>query len=1120
MSDTSLVIRIEKEVNGKDIIEISPNAKCIASYNEVEKKIVVWNTKEGKLKPDDTVNQFDTKKSISQMCVSDEKVVAFNYAERTADKDNVHQDLKIIDLNNPDQEIELRFKRIILSYSCNFNSKGEFIFYTTCEHHVVIWVYSTQSKGNKWMCLKIYKLPKGTEFISISRNDKILLRMENYINEFNIETGNTKIISNNILGAETKDIRISSNDKFTFLKINDEIIVYSDKLEIPIALLDSNDGLRLYKFMKQHTDLRSLLLSLFDYKSNNKTWISCLNQITKDSLLRNNQPWNSFLDQLTKDHSLVKNNLPIIFLQNHLYVFVNGSVFKIKFELDIIPLSEELNINDDAENWMAYFGSENVDEKKTNNPYEYEDPFIPNMIIDTSKLESPQKESNLQNINVKIYTEVEIIGLRVYRKVNKPELKFIDESFHKTKYEKGIEIYEVGVFENNDIAILTNIGIFIFHLSENDKILLKYFHYIHRPEQNIKSIGKLLRLTKNSMFSFDYKELIKEWVSYVNNDKNQFLKNGPGLLIFAIKMHDLKLISDIYKKCLNYFKQDLENNKMFLSIITTSMPLLEKYYPEYLTRYSLDTNMIIDSLDYKIEHIEYSSLHPFTKNIKVVNLTRSIWWSIYAKRWEEDQDMAINIIVLFQLIIGILMFPIYASICLILDYFHIINDIYYDGVTIYYYFFCILLEFIKSEIHKESKPTITFIIPYIKFVSYPQAYSWWKELIKPQPSPFVETISRDIYKKLNGEALIDFKWNSYGKYYYAIIWMGFIALLGCFTVAATFSNNIISNNIREQLLIASIILGLIHLTFEIRQLIYNTFKWIHDIWNFFGMLNNITIKVLQGYGVSINSYLFFIDIAAYLLTICASIYWYQTNDRNVQLLSITCLFLDIKFLLFFRVFESFGVYFAIIISVAKRIISFLVVLGIILISFAHAFYILLSLEDPWNITTTFTTYDQKGSTDPNPFIIQTPDENTNMFSYYGTALFAIYLFLTGDSSAFTPWPYKNNSMLVVLMVLFSFVVVVYLMNLFIGLLNIEIEKDNNRVSYLIQKAKILAEIELIYLLPHQRRWKSWFPEVIHYNADVDEVRRRVNELIKNNEWGSDEFPEMNKKLLKTLDIRK
>jgi hypothetical protein len=40
------------------------------------------------------------------------------------------------------------------------------------------------------------------------------------------------------------------------------------------------------------------------------------------------------------------------------------------------------------------------------------------------------------------------------------------------------------------------------------------------------------------------------------------------------------------------------------------------------------------------------------------------------------------------------------------------------------------------------------------------------------------------------------------------------------------------------------------------------------------------------------------------------------------------------------------------------------------------------------------------------------------------------------------------------MVLFSFLIVVYLMNLFIGLLNMAIEKDKDRVSYLTQKAEV------------------------------------------------------------------
>ncbi|RIA85896.1 hypothetical protein C1645_879015 [Glomus cerebriforme] len=86
--------------------------------------------------------------------------------------------------------------------------------------------------------------------------------------------------------------------------------------------------------------------------------------------------------------------------------------------------------------------------------------------------------------------------------------------------------------------------------------------------------------------------------------------------------------------------------------------------------------------------------------------------------------------------------------------------------------------------------------------------------------------------------------------------------------------------------------------------------------------------------------------------------------------------------------------------------------------------------------------------DSNPTIIQPPNEKTKMFADFKTALFAIYQFLTGDSSALSNWSYINNQSLVILIVLFSLLI---------------------RVSYLIQKAEILAEIELFHLLPHQRR---------------------------------------------------
>ncbi|CAB4474165.1 unnamed protein product [Rhizophagus irregularis] len=82
------------------------------------------------------------------------------------------------------------------------------------------------------------------------------------------------------------------------------------------------------------------------------------------------------------------------------------------------------------------------------------------------------------------------------------------------------------------------------------------------------------------------------------------------------------------------------------------------------------------------------------------------------------------------------------------------------------------------------------------------------------------------------------------------------------------------------------------------------------------------------------------------------------------------------------------------------------------------------------------------------------------------------------------------------------------------------DSNNNRVSYLKQKAEILAEIELFYLLPHQRRWGKWFPEIIYYYANVDKTREKVKEMMDNGEWDSNEFTELKKALLEKLNMDK
>ncbi|CAB4478330.1 unnamed protein product [Rhizophagus irregularis] len=72
-----------------------------------------------------------------------------------------------------------------------------------------------------------------------------------------------------------------------------------------------------------------------------------------------------------------------------------------------------------------------------------------------------------------------------------------------------------------------------------------------------------------------------------------------------------------------------------------------------------------------------------------------------------------------------------------------------------------------------------------------------------------------------------------------------------------------------------------------------------------------------------------------------------------------------------------------------------------------------------------------------------------MFIDIRTSLFATYLFLTGDSGALSNWSYLNNPTL----------------------------------------TQILAEIELFYMLPFQRRWKEWFPEIIYYYANLYDIQK-------------------------------
>ena len=97
-------------------------------------------------------------------------------------------------MNNKDKKIALSFDKNVCSVYCTFNLKGEFILYSEAYvhsafgYHKIIWIYSTQTKNNKWECKRFYEIPEDYELISISKYDKVYLFSNDYICEWNINT--------------------------------------------------------------------------------------------------------------------------------------------------------------------------------------------------------------------------------------------------------------------------------------------------------------------------------------------------------------------------------------------------------------------------------------------------------------------------------------------------------------------------------------------------------------------------------------------------------------------------------------------------------------------------------------------------------------------------------------------------------------------------------------------------------------------------------------------------------------------------------------------------------------------------------------------------------------------
>ncbi|PKC55015.1 hypothetical protein RhiirA1_476313, partial [Rhizophagus irregularis] len=662
--------------NGRPItmIEISPNEKYLITYSEEDHSIVGWNVED----IDKIQLKFD---QTGSLCVSDDKKLAYAYRYND-DK------IDIIDMNSKDKKIALSFDKNVCPVYCTFNLKGEFILYsvvkTSCGdfgNRKILWIYSTQTKNNKWECKRFYKIPKYYGMISISKYDKIYLFSNDCIYEWNINTEKSvKIFVNNKdkNEIETRNIGIFSNEKFNILKVNDKIIVYSIEFGITIASLDIDDDIQLYNFMN-HTGL-FLLPSLFYY--------------TPDKEI--NYCW--FSKYKNKDNK----TLPTDKQTKFVFGILNERVWKSKFNEN---MSETKVVECDD------------DDKKTYNHLNVHS-FNPYMdTVSTLFQNATTNDDNivksstiLTRIKWDVHVDDDKIKLEVSKKINtvwEPISTRIENHPYKLYYSFH-KLIASSLFNNNVIVILTTFGILIYTFSENNKsISLNYFYFMHLNYyySDNKKYMKILQhntkiFSKSTLPLPNYDSFkLNGWVSDIIINKSSLLKYGVELLPFAIKEHKLELIDDIYKKYSSFYSIKQQNKNFHL--------------------------------------------YSFSQSPQVANLSKSLLWTkYYCKLFEfyyktKYTNLLIFILLIIyyaiQTLIILLTLPLYLATYYILSKYNIINDIYILDAFSFIYSYTELTIFKIFKKYITTTPIITFMIPYINFVSYSKDYNWFLELIRPQP---------------------------------------------------------------------------------------------------------------------------------------------------------------------------------------------------------------------------------------------------------------------------------------------------------------------------------------------------------------------------------------------------
>jgi hypothetical protein len=795
--------------NGKKVslISLSPNGKYVVTYSKDDNSIEGWIVNDLELILDPEANAYklpEESKNFYAIKVNDSKIGC--YIE--------YYGIKLFQMSNEHQQIKLNPPPKVWQPRINFEKNGNLVIFNNDK----ILVYPTHDEMNELNLMSSYELSSYNEIIAgVSIDEDIWVISPNYLFHWDLEAFRLEnsyslgfTVSSNNIGYM---LTVISKGDLIVLKHNDEIAIFSKGVHFPIRnikLEDTNMKIELCEVQN------NAYLLVFNWPENDEKQDIILYHLTDI----NKQP---------VDASMIFNEDSENDSEKKFILYEYNSESKKAFGLVNGKFSYR---NLSNLNWNKFFEA-HYDEKNDdivgwnnylNQTYEinnYNDTLV---FLDMENIRSLLSDE-WERVCYR-QEDISFISQKCKWRIvpwNKKLSVYTDEEVLLCSSDIVYEMREPSckILSNNALALRENKNIIIYEYDINNNNIEIQYRFYKKNGLNIKEFSEpILPILITSV----------KIVRSIIEDDRCLAKYGPTLLHTLIKSSKPELtryIEDIYNKCTKLVKEDPKRNLKFLNIITLSMSDLYKKYPDYVTKFNSEMFMILDPFSDKIvdNNSSHSHFYAFSREVRIRNTTRKIARNTTREIIRNTTRKIIRKLKLpyvIEVIVDLFLWPV---LIVLIPLYSIITGLYkilYKKYNKY-----------KNYYNEQRKQQIVLIVPYIDYSRYPLEYRWWKEIFYPQSSVFVNTCKKEFYTNWNGEAIINFKWKTFGRAYYFIIWLLFMVFLICFTIAS-YPTNFITQEVRINLYQTSIAFGFFHLIFELRQFVWNPRKYFLRIWNLFG----------------------------------------------------------------------------------------------------------------------------------------------------------------------------------------------------------------------------------------------------------------------------------------------